>query len=255
MNLKNTRLFAGLLLLLVASAGHAAERIVTVFAAASLTDVLEQVGKAYTASTQVPVRFSFAASSALARQIESGSPADAFVSADQDWMDYLAERKLIQPATRADVVSNSLVLVAPADSRLTLEIAPGFPLAQALGDKGRIATGDPASVPAGRYARAALTSLGVWSTVQSRLIPAENVRSALNFIALGEAPLGIVYATDARGNAKIRVVDTFPASSHEAIRYPAAATTHGGSDALAFVKFLQGAQARAIFNKFGFGEP
>jgi molybdate transport system substrate-binding protein len=253
--LKNTRLFAGLLLLLVATAGHAAERIVTVFAAASLTDVLEQVGKAYTASTQVPVRFSFAASSALARQLESGAPADAFVSADQDWMNYLAERKLIQSGTRADIVSNALVLVAPADSRLTLKIAPGFPLAKALGEKGRIATGDPASVPAGKYAKAALTSLGVWGTVESRVIPAENVRSALNFVALGEAPLGIVYATDARGNAKIRVVDTFPASSHEAIRYPAAATVRGGTNAIAFVKFLQGAEARAIFDRFGFGKP
>jgi molybdate transport system substrate-binding protein len=254
MNLKNTRLFAGLLLLLVTTAGHAAD-IVTVFAAASLTDVLEQVGKAYTASTQVPVRFSFAASSALARQVESGAPADAFVSADQDWMNYLAERQLIQPATRADIVSNSLVLVAPVNSKLTLKISRGFPLAKALGDKGRIATGDPASVPAGKYAKAALTSLGVWSSVESRLIPAENVRSALNFVALGEAPLGIVYATDARGNAKIRVVDTFPAGSHEAIRYPAAATTRGGTGAIAFVKFLQGAQARAIFESYGFGKP
>ncbi len=255
MNLKNTRLFAGLLLLLVAAAGHAAERIVTVFAAASLTDVLEEVGNAYTAGTQVPVRFSFAASSALARQIESGAPADAFVSADQDWMNYLTERNLIQPATRADIVSNSLVLVAPVDSKLTLKISQGFPLAKALGEKGRIATGDPASVPAGKYAKAALTALGVWSTVESRLIPAENVRSALNFVALGEAPLGIVYATDARGNAKIRVVDTFPAGSHEAIRYPAAATTRGSTEATAFVKFLQGAEARTIFDKFGFGKP
>ncbi len=255
MNLKNTRLFAGLLLLLVTTSGHAAERIVTVFAAASLTDVLEEVGKAYTASTQVPVRFSFAASSALARQMESGAPADAFISADQDWMDYLARRNLIQPATRADIVSNSLVLVAPVDSKLTLKIAQGFPLAKALGEKGRIATGDPASVPAGKYARAALTSLGVWSTVQSRLIPAENVRSALNFVALGEAPLGNVYATDAHGSTRIRVVDTFPAGSHEAIRYPAAATTRGGSEAMTFVKFLQGAQARAIFDRFGFGGP
>jgi molybdate transport system substrate-binding protein len=253
--MKNTSLLAGLLLLCMAVGGQAAERIVTVFAAASLTDVLEQVGKTYTAETQVPVRFSFAASSQLARQVESGAPAEVFVSADQDWMNYLAERKLIEPATRADIVTNSLVLVAPADSKLKLKIAPRFALAQALGAKGRLATGDPASVPVGKYAQAALTRLGVWDSIATRLIPAENVRSALNFVALGEAPLGIVYATDARGNAKVRVVDTFPANTHEPIRYPAAVTTRGGADAADFVQYLRGSKARAIFLDFGFGAP
>ncbi len=243
------------LLLSLTAVGHGAERVVTVFAAASLTEVLEDVGKAYTASTQTPVRFSFAASSALARQIESGAPADVFVSADQEWMNYLATRNLIQPATRADVVTNSLVLVAPADSRLQLRIAPGFALAGALGANGRLATGDPASVPVGKYAKAALTQLGVWNGIESRVIPADNVRSALNFVALGEAPLGIVYATDARGNARVRVVDTFPASSHEPITYPAAATTRAGADAIVFVQFLRGPQARAIFDRAGFGKP
>lgn len=253
--MKNTRLLAGLLLSLLATTVHAADRVITVFAASSLTDVLDEVGKAYTEDTHVTVRFSYAASSALARQIESGAPAEAFVSADQDWMNYLAERKLIQPDTRADVVTNSLVLVAPADSRITLKIAPKFKLAQALGEKGRIATGDPASVPVGKYARAALTNLGVWSDIESRVIPAENVRSALNFVALGEAPLGIVYATDAKGNAKVRVVDTFPAGSHDPITYPAAVTTRGGADAGDFVQFLHGGKARAIFIKYGFGLP
>jgi molybdate transport system substrate-binding protein len=255
MTLKNTRLLVGLLLSLCAAAVHAAERVVTVFAASSLTDVLDEIGKAYTEDTRVPVRFSYAASSALARQIESGAPAEAFVSADQDWMNYLAERKLIQAQTRFNVVTNSLVLVAPVDSKLALKIAPKFALATALGTKGRIATGDPTSVPVGKYAQAALTNLGVWSSVATRIVPAENVRSALNFVALGEVPLGIVYATDARGNAKVRVVDTFPASSHEAITYPAAVTARGGADAGDFVQFLRGGKARAIFLKYGFGIP
>jgi molybdate transport system substrate-binding protein len=233
----------------------AAKNELTVFAAASLTDVLQEVGSAYTARTGAPVRFSFAASSALARQIESGSPAGAFVSADQDWMNYLAERKLIDAATRADVVTNALVLIAPADSKLQLEIVPGFALAQALGRNGRLSTGDPESVPAGRYAKAALRKLGVWDSVSARMIAADNVRTALNFVALGEAPVGIVYATDVRGNDKVRVVDTFPAGTHEPIRYPAAATARGGAQAAAFVRFLQTEQARGIFRNHGFGIP
>jgi molybdate transport system substrate-binding protein len=253
--MKNIHLLAGLLLAGVAATAHAADRVVTVFAASSLTDVLGEVGKAYTEDSRVTVRFSFAASSALARQIESGAPADAFVSADQEWMNYLAERKLVQPGTRADIASNTLVLVAPANSKQQLKIAPKFPLANALGAKGRIATGDPATVPVGRYAKDALTGLGVWDSVAHRIVPAESVRSALNFVALGEAPLGIVYATDAKGNAKVRVVDTFPPSSHDPITYPAAVTARGGADAAGFVRFLHGARARAIFNRYGFGAP
>jgi molybdate transport system substrate-binding protein len=244
-----------LLLLTTTVTGQTAERVITVFAAASLTTVLEDVGKAFAATTRIPVRFSFAASSVLARQIESGSPADVFVSADQEWMDYLANRNLIKPDTRRNIVSNSLVLVAPADSRITLRIGPGFALAAALGRNGRLATGDPASVPVGKYASAALTKLGVWKDVKDRIIPADNVRTALNFVALGEAPLGIVYATDARGYGKVRVVDTFPASSHERISYPAAATASAGADAHSFVKFLTSDAARAIFDSAGFGKP
>jgi molybdate transport system substrate-binding protein len=248
-------LTAGAALLLLASTSHAAERVLTVFAAASLTNVLEDVGKAYTAESRVPVRFSFAASSALARQIESGAPADVFVSADQEWMNYLQTRNLIAPATRSNIVSNTLVLVAPADSTLQLHIAPDFALAAALGEKGRLATGDPASVPVGRYAQAALQKLGVWASVESRLIPADSVRTALNFVSRGEAPLGIVYSTDAKIDPKIRVVDVFPASTHEPITYPAAATAMAGADAAGFVRFLQGATARTIFDKAGFGKP
>jgi molybdate transport system substrate-binding protein len=244
-----------LLLTLAGVATRADERTVTVFAAASLTDVLEAVGAAYTSQTGIPVRFSFAASSALARQIESGAPAGVFVSADEAWMDYLSARGLLRADTRTDIATNSLVLVAPAGSKVQLHVAPRFALAGALGAKGRIATGDPASVPAGKYAKQALLSLGVWDSVSDRIVPAENVRSALNFVSLGETPLGIVYATDARGNAKVRVVDTFPAESHDPITYPAAATTRGSAAAIGFVRFLQGTAAGAIFARYGFGAP
>ncbi|MET0290932.1 MAG: molybdate ABC transporter substrate-binding protein [Steroidobacteraceae bacterium] len=249
-------LVQGLLLLALPTLAAGAQPApLTVFGAASLTDVLQKIGAAYTAETGGSVRFSFAASSALARQIESGAPADAFVSADQDWMDYLAERKLIAPGTRVDVVSNALVLVAPTDSRISLRIAPGFGLAGALGPSGRLSTGDPSSVPVGKYAQAALTNLGVWSSVAGRLVPADNVRTALNFVARGEAPLGIVYATDARAEPKVKVIDTFPASTHEPITYPAAAMAKAPAEAAAFVRFLSGAKARSLFDEAGFGKP
>lgn len=244
-----------LLLLAGCPLAGAAEPPLTVFAAASLTDVLGQVGKAYTAATGRDVRFSFAASSVLARQIESGAPADVFVSADQEWMDYLQQRGLIAADTRKDIVSNTLVLVAPADSRTTLRIAPGFPLAASLGEKGRLAVADPDTVPAGRYARAALGKLGVWDSVAGRLVPADNVRTALNFVARGEVPFGIVYGTDARGESRVRLVDTFPPDSHAPIHYPAAALARAGADARSFASFLSGPEARADFDKAGFGTP
>jgi molybdate transport system substrate-binding protein len=244
-----------LLLALCVPSGQAAERVLTVFAAASLTSVLQEAGDAFTAETKTVVRFSFAASSALARQIQSGAPADVFVSADQDWMNYLQARHLIDSATRANIVSNTLVLIAPAGSSSALRIAPGFGLAAALGVGGRLATGDPASVPVGKYAQAALTQLGVWPAVEKRVVAADNVRTALNFVARGEAPLGIVYATDARSEPRVRVVDTFPAASHDPITYPAAAIATAGPEAAAFVKFLQGPTAHALFDKAGFGRP
>ena len=254
MTRKTTALALVLLLLATAAAG-AAERVLTVFGAASLTNVLQEIGDSYTAETKVPVRFSFAASSALARQIESGAPADVFMSADQEWMDYLQTRNLIAPRTRANVVTNALVLIAPADSTLQLKVARNFPLAAALGDSGRLATGDPASVPVGKYAKAALTSLGVWARVESRVVAADNVRTALNFVARGESPVGIVYATDAKTEPKVKVLDTFPASSHEPITYPVAATVTAGTDAGAFLSYLRGPKARAAFAKAGFGFP
>jgi molybdate transport system substrate-binding protein len=214
-----------------------------------------ELAGAYTERSASPVRLSFAASSALARQIESGAPADVFVSADQAWMDYLAKTNLIKTDTRANVAANSLVLIAPLNSQLKLTIAPSMPLAAALGKRGRLATGDPASVPVGRYAEAALTQLGVWNSVRSRLIPADNVRTALNFVARGEAPLGIVYATDARAESKVRVLGTFPATTHERILYPAAATTGAGECGAGFTQFLQTTAARTIFARAGFVLP
>src|ERR1700722_10586337 len=196
------KLAAGALLwmsLLASGAGHAQaadKPSIVVFAAASLTNVLQDLGDAFTKQTSIPVKFSFAASSALARQIESGAPADVFFSADLDWMDYLQKRNLIQSASRRDVVGNRPVLIAPRDSAIELKIKPHFPLATALGSK-RLATGDPDAVPVGRYAREALTNLGVWDEVADRIVRADSVRSALAFVDRGEAPLGIVYETDA----------------------------------------------------------
>jgi molybdate transport system substrate-binding protein len=225
-----------------------------VFAAASLTDVLGELSPVHEKSAGVTIRHAFAASSVLARQIENGGRADVFVSADREWMDYLQSRALVEGSTRRDVVGNRLVLIAPADSRTTLAIAPRFPLLAALGEDGRLATADPASVPAGRYARAALESLGVWEGVAPRLARADNVRGAMMFVARGEAPLGIVYATDAQADAKVRIVGTFPDNSHPAIAYPAAAVRGSSSEAVAYLDFLAGRDAAPIWKKYGFLE-
>ena len=224
-----------------------------VFAAASLTNVMGELSTAWSATSGVRVKSSFAASSVLARQVEAGGKADAFISADQEWMDYLQSRNLIDGSTRRDLVANRLVLIAPADSKLTLRIAPGFDLVGALG-KQRLATGDPDTVPVGRYARSALVSLGVWDEIQDRLVRADNVRSAMTFVALGEVPLGIVYATDARVDSKVRIVDTFPENTHPPITYPGAAIKGSRSEAREFLEFLASPQARDIWMKFGFLE-
>jgi molybdate transport system substrate-binding protein len=224
---------------------------IVIFAAASLTNALQDLGDAFTKQTSVPVKFSFAASSALARQIESGAPADVFFSADIDWMDYLQKRNLIQPSSRRDVLGNRLVLIAPSDSAIELKIKPHFPLATALGNK-RLATGDPDSVPAGRYARAALTNLGVWDGVADRLIRADSVRSALAFVDRGEAPLGIVYETDAMIDKHVRVVDVFPATSHAPIVYPIALTMSAKADAAKFVAYVTSSAADVTYKAYGF---
>ncbi len=222
-----------------------------ILAASSLTDALNELGPAFTAATHHGVKLSYAASSALARQVEAGAPADVFMSADTDWMDYLQMRNLIDAGSRRNVLGNRLVLISPADSTVSVRIAPHFALAKLLGD-GRLATGNPDSVPVGKYARIALTNLGVWTEVQDKIAAADNVRAALALVARGEAPLGIVYRTDALIEKKVRIVADFPANSHDPIVYPAAATAHAHEGATDFVKFLSSPPAQAIFARYGF---
>jgi molybdate transport system substrate-binding protein len=225
-----------------------------VFAASSLTDVLGELSTAFERKSGVAVKLSFAASSALARQIEGGAAADVFVSADQEWMNYLDARRLMTPGSRRDLVGNGLVLIAPADSRIRLEIAPHFALAVALGE-GRLAMGDPDTVPVGRYAKSALSALGVWDSVESKIAQAENARTALMYVARGEAPLGIVYTTDARAETRVKIVGTFPRSTHPPITYPAAATRSARRGTQDYLAFLASAAAAATWKKFGFEEP
>lgn len=226
---------------------------VTVFAAASLKNALDEASAGFTQSTGIKTAISYAASSALAKQIEQAAPADVFVSADLDWMDYLAGKDLIEPATRVNLLGNRLVLIAPASSTATLEIKHGFDLAAAIGDS-KLATGDVKSVPAGKYAKAALEKLGVWDAVAPKLAPAENVRAALALVAQGEAVLGIVYETDAKAEPKVKVVGTFPADTHPPIVYPIAVTKAAASAqaAKALLAFLKTPAAAAVFTKHGF---
>jgi molybdate transport system substrate-binding protein len=232
-------------------AGAAAAETVTVFAAASLKDALDENAKAHQARTSDRIVVSYAASPALAKQIESGAPADLFISADLDWMDYLEQRRLIKPETRKNLLTNRLVLIAPVDSNASVNIAPGFPLAKLLGD-GRLAMANPDAVPAGKYGKAALEALGVWKDVQTKVASAENVRAALVLVSRGEAPFGIVYRTDAAADPKVRVVGVFPENSHPPIVYPAALIIAGKSQAEAFLRWLGQPDAKAIFEKHGF---
>jgi len=225
---------------------------IAVFAAASLKDALDDQARQFEARTGDKLVVSYAASNALARQIESGAPADVFISADLDWMDYLDARALLAPKSRIELLRNRLVLVAPADSNIALPIAPGFPLANALGSQ-RLALANPDSVPAGKYAKAALQSLGVWDAVQSKVARTENVRAALVLVARGEAPLGIVYATDAAAEPKVRVVGTFAESTHPPIVYPVAVVAGTRPPAAAaLVAYLASAQARPTWERYGF---
>ncbi len=226
----------------------------TVFAAASLTDSLKAVAEAYKAKTGVAVTLSFGASSALARQIEQGAPADIFFSADTDWMDYLQKNGHIADATRKDLLGNRLALIAAADAPPAPKIAPRFDLAGALGDR-KLALADPASVPAGKYGKAALTALGVWDSVAPKVVQAENVRVALEYVARGEAAYGIVYATDVKVSPTVKLAGLFPADTHPAIVYPVALTKTASPAAKDFLAFLSGAQARAVFEKAGFHDP
>lgn len=248
-------LFALLFALSPVSAAAARERGPVVLAAASLQESLTEAADAWAAKGHARPTLSFAASSALARQVMAGAPADLFLSADEPWMDAVAKAGLLRAGTRATLLGNRLVLIAPAASKIRLTPTRDFPLARGLGS-GRLALADPDAVPAGKYAKVALIRLGVWPGVAARIAPAENVRAALALVERGAAPLGVVYATDARASKAVRVVATFPASSHPPIRYPIAqlkASRH--SDAAGFRAFLFSKQARAIFARHGFGAP
>lgn len=242
-------LAAAALFIFASSPSFAAD--LTVFAASSLTDALQKIGASYKDATGKEVAFSFAASSALARQIEASSGADIFMSADSEWMDYLDNRGLVDHASRKNLLGNHLVLVAPADSGLTLTIAPHFDILSAL-NGGRLALADPDSVPAGKYARSALTSLGVWNAVVDHVAGAENVRVALAYVARGEAPLGIVYTTDAMTEPKVKVLGTFPDNTHPPIVYPVAALKGAKPEAKAFLNYLGSPAAAEIFRNAGF---
>lgn len=224
-----------------------------VLAAASLKEALDEAADVWAAKQHPRPIISFAGSSALARQIESGAPADLFISADEEWMDYVAGKDLIRAKSRVSFLSNKLVLIVPADSVARMTIRRGFPLASALGS-GRLAMADPDSVPAGKYGKASLVSLGVWPSVESRIARAENVRAALALVERGEAPFGIVYATDARASARVRLVGVFPASSHPPITYPIAVLRKSTNpEADAFRRFLISRDGKAIFARRGFG--
>ncbi|WP_422560915.1 molybdate ABC transporter substrate-binding protein [Parvibaculum sedimenti] len=225
-----------------------------VFAAASLKNALDDIIKAYAATGGGKVVASYAGSSVLARQIEAGAKADIFISADTDWMDYLANRGLINGQTRSNLLGNRLVLIAPTDSKVAITIGQNFPLREALGE-GRLAIADPDSVPAGKYARTALTSLGVWGDVVDHTASAENVRVALAYVARGETPLGIVYETDAKQEPKVRIVGYFPEDTHLPIIYPAALTKGATPEAARFLEFLHSDKAKAAFLKAGFTFP
>jgi molybdate transport system substrate-binding protein len=236
----------------LAPAAPAQEKTITVFAAASLKNALDEIDGLFTKQSGIKVVASFAASSALMKQIEQGAPADVFVSADIDWMDYGAKRDLIKNDTRENLLGNQLVLIAAKDSKIgAVTIGPGFDLA-ALAGSGRIATGDVRAVPAGLYAKAALENLGIWPSVESKLAMAENVRAALILVARGEAPLGIVYETDAKVDPGVKIVGIFPRDSHPPIVYPAALTKNAKPDAAQYLAFLATPAAKAVFERYGF---
>ena len=246
-------LFSAVVVLLAAGPPASAQNTtLTLFAAASMKNALDEIDAAYTIKSGTWITASYAASSALAKQIEQGAPADVFVSADTDWMDYAAAKKTINESTRVNLLGNSIVLIAPKDSRIdNVDIGPGFDLARLAGD-GRIATGDVRSVPVGKYAKAALEKLGAWQAAEPKFAMADSVRAALTLVARGEAALGIVYSTDARIEPGVKIVGTFPADSHPAIIYPVAATATAKPEAADYLAFLRSSMAKAILEKYGF---
>src|ERR1700710_718482 len=230
----------------------AQDKSLTVFAAASMKNALDEVDAAYTAKTGVKIVASYAASSALAKQIEQGAPADIFASADTDWMDYAVGKKNINEPTRVNLLGNAIVLIAPKDSKIdNVAIGPGFDLAKLTGD-GKIATGDAKAVRGGKYAKGALETLGAGQRAEPKLAMAESVRAALTLVARGEAALGIVYSTDAKVEPGVKIVGTFPADSHPAIIYPVAATTTAKAETSDYLAFLRSTAAQTLLEKYGF---
>jgi molybdate transport system substrate-binding protein len=245
------RFLLALCLVLAPLAAKAQE--LTVFAAASLTDAMKDVSAQWAQAGHQPLRLSFGSSSTLARQIDQGAPANLFASADTKWMDFLADKKLIVPETRKDLLSNEVVLVVPADKPQHVTINAGFDILGLIGLNGRIATGDPKHVPIGIYAEQALRKLGMWDKVEPRLARTEDVRAALLLVERGEAPAGIVYATDAAASKGVMIAGVFPANSHDAVTYPFAVVQSGdNAEARALMTYLSGPQARDIFIKRGF---
>lgn len=234
------------------SPANAEDKTLTVFAAASMKNALDEIDAAFAAKTGIKVTASYAASSTLAKQIEQGAPADIFVSADTDWMDYAVGKKTINEPTRMNLLGNSIVLIAPKDSKIdNVTIARGFDLAKLAGD-GRIATGDVKSVPVGKYAKAALEKLGAWQAAESKFAMAESVRAALTLVARGEAALGIVYSTDAKVEPGVKIIGTFPSASHPPIIYPVAATATARPEAKQYLDYLRSSAAKSVLEKYGF---
>jgi molybdate transport system substrate-binding protein len=231
-----------------------AESELIVFAAASTTNAITEIGEVYAQKKSVRINPSFASSSTLAKQVENGAPADVFISANVKWMDYLEEKRLLSPGSRYDLLSNRIVLITPVDSPIQeIEVVQRFSLASYLGQDGRLAMGDPKHVPAGMYGQKALSNLNAWDGIKDRVVPMKDVRAALTLVERGETPLGQVYATDAAISKKVRIVGTFPVESHPPIVYPAAVLLSGKKSlANQFMDFLRSEDAREIFKKYGF---
>ena len=247
-------IFVALVILLGAahSPASAQDKALTVFAAASMKNALDDIDAAYTAKSSVKIVVSYGPSSGLAKQLEQGAPADVFISADTDWMDYAIGKKGINEPSRVNLLGNSIVLIAPKDSKIdNVNIGAGFDLAKLAGD-GKIATGDVKSVPVGKYAKAALEKLGAWQAAEPKFALTAYVRAALSLVARGEAALGIVYSTDARVEPGVKIVGTFPADSHPAIIYPVAATATAKPETADYLAFLRSTAAKTILEKYGF---
>jgi molybdate transport system substrate-binding protein len=237
------------------AATNATAREIRLLVAASLSNVIDKLCVGWVAKGEPKCVAVYAASSALARQIENGAPGDVFISADEPWMKHVVDKKMVKPETQRVLATNVLAIVAPADSKVSLTPGPNFPIAAALGD-GRLSLADPDSVPAGRYAKAALTQFGVWDAVSGKIARAENVRDALAFVARGAAPLGIVYTTDAAVEPKVRVVARFPDGTHPPVVYPMAVTANARSPrAQAFLDFLMTPESQSVLAEAGFGPP